>query len=169
MTFQTRMLDNQYSRLVIANPFPPEMITQALRSVQFSLTYGLTICKASALKSDGENIIFPVTASEVVTTKRSQVRLTFDPHQVASVTFINPHDQTTRLHRRLIDHSQAGMSFRNFSSSQAFLPQTVLPNLEISINNEPLGIFHGQVVYNRRLFSIQKQQFNQVGLKFLKP
>ena len=166
VTFQTRIVKLDNSRIVLENTVRPEFIRDVIQAKKFALLVQMVRFQSEDIKSDGEHLIFPLRENSVVQETRQSERFPFTAEERVVCEILNPFDGETRIHRSVMDMSATGLSLRTTFDSLLYRPGTFFPELKVLIDGKPYTQTAGRVVYNRKLMNPKGQLRLQVGIKF---
>lgn len=165
LSFVTTIISVENKRLVLLNSIPPEYISQFIKSDQHHLTTDSYRIKADKIGSDGVNVVLEFTEAEETAGTRSEERITIGT-QKAWCEFVNPMDQETIIHKKLIDFSKTGFSLVTAWDSQLFQPQVEIPNITIHIDDTVRKV-DGKIVYKRQFVNFKGRIRQQIGFRII--
>jgi hypothetical protein len=166
VTFQTRIIKLEKSRIVLENTIRPEFILAVVGAKKYAILVQMVRFQSDDIKSDGEHLIFPLRENSVVQETRQSERFPFTAEERVVCEILNPFDRETRIHRSVMDMSATGLSLRTTFDSLLYRPGTFFPELKVLIDGKPYTQTAGRVVYNRKLMNAKGQLRLQVGIKF---
>lgn len=166
ITFQTYITAVTDDHVVIENRVKPRFIRQFCLSSQFGLQAHMVRYQSDEIRSDGENIIFPLKENSLIEETRQAERFSFTADERVITEILNPFDNETRLSKSVMDMSATGLSLRTTFDSKLFSPNTLLPNIKVLIDGELYIQSAGRVVYSRKLLDLKGALRTQVGIKF---
>lgn len=165
LSFMTKIIAVENKRLILLNSIPPEYISQFVKSDHHHLTTDSYRIKADKIGSDGINIVVEFSEAEGTAGARSEERITIGK-QKAWCEFVNPMDQETTIHKKLIDFSKTGFSLVTAWDSQLFQPQVEIPNITIHIDDKVRKV-DGKIVYKRQFVNFEGRIRQQIGLRII--
>ena len=167
--FQTRIVDVRDDRLVLNNSVAPQYLKQFLTSRNFYVQIFLVNYRSDSIDTDGKNILIPLKDSLNIKETRQSVRNEFFPHRKEFCQFINPLDNKTLLHKRLMDLSEDGFSLVSFVESKLFGLGLVIKDIEFFVDKKDKHMTRSaEVKYIKTLLDINGKRHVQVGFEFLK-
>lgn len=169
ITFQTYITAVTDDYVVLENRVKPRFIKQFSKSNQFTLQAHMIRYQTDQIRSDGENIIFPLKENSLIEETRQAERYSFTADERVITEILNPFDQETRLSKSVMDMSATGLSLRTTFDSKLFSPDTLLPNIKVLIDGELYIQSSGKVVYSRKLLDLKGSLRTQIGIKFESP
>lgn len=169
ITFQTYITAVGDDYVVLENRVKPCFIKQFSKSGQFTLQAHMIRYQTDQIRSDGENIIFPLKENSLIEETRQAERYSFTADERVITEILNPFDQETRLSKSVMDMSATGLSLRTAFDSKLFTPDILLPNIKVLIDGELYIQSSGKVVYSRKLLDLKGSLRTQIGIKFESP
>ena len=169
ITFQTYITAVADDYVVLENRVKPRFIKQFSKSGQFTLQAHMIRYQTDQIRSDGENIIFPLKENSLIEETRQAERYSFTADERVITEILNPFDQETRLSKSVMDMSATGLSLRTTFDSKLFTPNILLPNIKVLIDGELYIQSSGKVVYSRKLLDLKGSLRTQIGIKFESP
>ncbi len=166
VTFETKILAILPDAINLFNSVPYTLIQGFKHSKTFSLQVGMTRFQADKILSNGEHLVFPLSADSAIEETRQYERFTFNATEEVMVEIINPFDQETLIVRPVMDMSKNGLSFRTSNVSELFKRGRYLPQITVKTDGEPYRSSKGTVVYSREVIDTRGRRRIQVGIKF---
>lgn len=165
LSFVTKIITIEKNKLILLNTIPPEYISKFVNSDQHHLTTDSYRIKADRIGSDGVNIILDYSEAEETAGTRSEERITIGT-QKAWCEFLNPMDNETVLHKKLIDFSKTGFSLVTVWDSLLFQPHIEIPNITIHIDGTVRKV-DGRIVYKRQFVNFDGRIRQQIGFRVI--
>lgn len=167
--FQTRIIDVRNDYLVLNNSVTPEYLKKFIKSRNFYVQIFLVNFRADSIDTDGKNILIPLKESLDIKETRQSVRNDFFPHRKEFCQFINPFDNSTPLHKQLMDLSEDGFSLVSFAETKLFSLGLVINDIVFfSDKKDKRMTKKAEVKYIKTLMDINGKRHMQVGFEFLK-
>ncbi len=167
ITVQCLLKKIDQDKITIKNNISYELVKDFFNGDSYSLQCGLFKFHSKKLESDGKNIVFPMTESNLISDTRAVKRFTFGINEKIQSEILNPFDCQTRLYKSVLDMSESGISIKTPFASKVFQPGIKLPQIQILINRQPYSTAAGEVIYTRQIYTLQKKIEVQVGIKFI--
>ena len=166
ITFQTNILKIADDNIVLENTVPPKHITNVAHSENFYIQTLMVQYHSNRIKTDGQNIIFPLKNMEVMRETRESKRVDFTKEENVTCELLNPFDKETIHTKNVMDMSATGLSIVTQFQSKLFEPGTFFPELRILIDEQPYSKTSGTVVYTKKIIDDLGKLKTQVGIKF---
>ncbi len=165
LTFETYIIGIPDGFVLLKNSIPFQNIKAFLERPRFSLLLNKERLTSTNLTTDGVNLLFPLSQSDLVEETREEERRYLGSNEVAILKLVNPFDHETIVEKKLLDLSHSGLSIETRVASKLFSPGVEFKKMEIIRSGLAQEACSGTVVYARSYVGLDGAQHCQVGFK----
>jgi len=167
LNFQAIGYKLEENTLLLRNPFPRGMVSQAMECKDFSLQVDMIQFDVQEITPQGKMLGINCQNAAFRKEVRSSERFAFNFEEQVYLETTNPRDQKTKLKKQILDMSAGGLSFVTFSESKLFTREQKVPNITVFIDGEPYKKSDGEVAYQNNFIDLQGNLKKQIGIKFI--